>query len=285
MKIYESYTDEEIALYMQKNNVCKIRKDGAMIFPDPKKMKYQLWSDSFYYGFFQYNNKTTDLREVNPHYQPVISEEEFMMLMKIIQKREESREVTYDEEKVYVYPFEDGIIYDEKGADKFTPMIPNIKRFRTKLNELRMTKPDATLADVVSSQNIHYRLMRTTGKQKNQTIKFSDMEGQIIEFLKCMNMDDETHKEYCGFARDQFEKSDDEIVEERRLIQFSINKADGDYKKFLKKNLGKDRDEAEEEVYQSEKKNFETIIASLETDLANNKRKDKATVMEFEAFV
>ncbi|MEI7563447.1 MAG: hypothetical protein WCJ39_07580 [bacterium] len=38
-------------------------------------------------------------------------------------------------------------------------------------------------------------------------------------------------------------------------------------------------------MYQSEKKDFEILSASLKDDLAKNERKDKATVMEFEAFV
>lgn len=59
----------------------------------------------------------------------------------------------------------------------------------------------------------------------------------MIEFLKCLNISEETYQEYCSFARSQFEKSDEEIVEERHQIQFNINKIDGDYKKFLRKNL------------------------------------------------
>lgn len=41
----------------------------------------------------------------------------------------------------------------------------------------------------------------------------------------------------------------------------------------------------EEEVYQSERKGFESLLASLKEDLTKNERKDTATVMEFEAFI
>lgn len=107
----------------------------------------------------------------------------------------------------------------------------------------------------------------------------------MLDLLKRLNISEETYQEYCSFARSQFEKSDEEIVEERHQIQFNINKIDGDYKKFLRKNLWKERDKVEEEVYQSEKKWYETILASLKEDLAKNERKDTATVMEFEAFI
>jgi len=70
-------------------------------------MKTQLWTDSFYYGAFQYANSIQDLKEVNPHYDPVISEEEYGMLIKKIQKREEARVIKFDDEKAYIFPFEE----------------------------------------------------------------------------------------------------------------------------------------------------------------------------------
>ena len=284
MKLYEDCTDEQIVLYMKKNNVCKIAKDGTTTFPDSKKLKTQLWTDSFYYGAFRYGDEVKNLKDVNPHFEPVISEDEYRMLLRKIQKREDARIIKFDDEKAYVFPFEEKLLKAENG-DPFTPTIANIKRFRTKLNELRIEKPDATLADVVMPQQIDYRLINTKWPQKNQNIKFSDAIPFILDLLKRLNLSQEMYQNYCTFAREQFEKSDDEIVEERHQIQFNLNKIDGDFKKFLKKNLWKDRDKAEEEVYQSEKKDFEILSASLKDDLAKNERKDKATVMEFEAFV
>lgn len=160
MKLYEDYTDEQIALYMKKNNVCKIDKNSTITFPDPKKMKKQLWTDSFYYGAFRYGNEIINLKDVNPHFEPVISEDEYRMLLRKIQKREEARIVKFDDEKAYVFPFEEKLLKAE-NEDPFTPTIANIKRFRTKLNELRIEKPDATLADVIQPHQIDYRLINT----------------------------------------------------------------------------------------------------------------------------
>jgi len=113
MKIYEDCTDEQITLYMKKNNVCKIAKDGTMTFPDTKKLKSQLWTDSFYYGAFKYGNGVRNLKEVNPHYEPVITEDEYRMLLRKIQKREEARIIKFDDEKAYVFPFEEKLLRGE----------------------------------------------------------------------------------------------------------------------------------------------------------------------------
>ena len=99
---------------------------------------YKLWIDEFYYGMLVYGNTTTDLREYNPYYKPVITEEQHIILKERYNERGKlllTQSKTY-EEFDEIKPFDNGFIRTEDNHS-LTFSLPNKKRFYTKVEEAR----------------------------------------------------------------------------------------------------------------------------------------------------
>jgi len=50
-------------------------------------MLYRVWVDEFYYGIYIYGNSMIDMREVNQFYQPMITEDEHVILLNNYKKK------------------------------------------------------------------------------------------------------------------------------------------------------------------------------------------------------
>jgi len=121
---------------------------------------YRIWLDPFYYGILISGNNEIDLRDgANPHYQPLITEEEHQVLLdrhllvNPVSLRSYKTIDEYDEIKLFPNQF---IQYN--GTHGFVFELPNPKRHRKALEKLKVNNPNATLKDVVKPHQINYKL-------------------------------------------------------------------------------------------------------------------------------
>jgi hypothetical protein len=94
-----------------------------------------MFQDEFYYGMFINGNSTTDLRETNKYYSPVITEEQFQVLQERYYKsptviRKSRTKDIYEDIKVFDIDF---ILTEDNYG--FTFSLPNKKRFGDKILE------------------------------------------------------------------------------------------------------------------------------------------------------
>lgn len=134
---------------------------------------YRIWLDPFYYGILISGNNEIDLRDgANPHYQPLITEEEHQILLDrhLLSNPTSLRSYKtideYDEIKLFPNQF---ILYN--GTHGLVFELPNPKRHRKALEKLKVSNPNASLKDVVKPHQINYKLtgMKINDKQLSFT--------------------------------------------------------------------------------------------------------------------
>jgi len=81
MKIYDNRSDEYIAKRLNNNGYERTyKKDKNKItYANPKRLT-DIWTDAFYYGVFNSGGISSDQREQNPYYEPLITVEEYQIL-------------------------------------------------------------------------------------------------------------------------------------------------------------------------------------------------------------
>ncbi len=108
----------------------------------------------------------------NPHYQPLITEEEHQILLdrhlltNPISLRSYKTIDEYDEIKLFPNQF---IQYD--NSQGFVFELPNPKRHRKALEKLKISNPNASLKDVIKPHQINYKMtgIKINGKQLSFT--------------------------------------------------------------------------------------------------------------------
>lgn len=78
---------EKISSYMDKNGYARaVKKDGRLIRMTPKILT-DIFHDSFYFGLLVQANQTVDLRELDPDFQPAITEDEYNQVQLLSRRR------------------------------------------------------------------------------------------------------------------------------------------------------------------------------------------------------
>lgn len=164
-------------------------------------MLNDIWKDPFYYGTFEYGDITVDLTEKNPHFEPLITKEEYDILIERYygQQPHKGRKEVKDEHKD-VMPLDDKFVFAADGS-VLSFNIPNKKRHYAKLEELRKANPSATLRDVVRPSQIHYRCVNRRSEFHGIAVTFDVVESAIANKLKTFRVDDEHYEEYRKFMQ------------------------------------------------------------------------------------
>lgn len=81
----EGKTGEEVANFLTKNNYQKYRKDKKTYetMKVTKSSMGRIFNDSFYYGLLNQADQTVDLRQLDPNFEPMISEDIFAAVQTI----------------------------------------------------------------------------------------------------------------------------------------------------------------------------------------------------------
>jgi hypothetical protein len=67
--------------------------------PVNAKMLYSVRVEEFYYGMYVYGNSVVDLREVNPYFKPLITEDEHCILLERFKKKAKQTLLSTKEDK------------------------------------------------------------------------------------------------------------------------------------------------------------------------------------------
>lgn len=74
--LLEGKTQAEVLRWMVKNKIRRVTKTGKIIKPT-KQILSEIFNESIYYGVLEQGGETVDLREVQPDFVPMITEEQF----------------------------------------------------------------------------------------------------------------------------------------------------------------------------------------------------------------
>lgn len=285
MKIEEDASDEKISKWLRSQGVGRTyKKDGRSPSPISARVTNDLWKDPFYYGIWEYGDLAVDLREKNPYYMPMISKEEYDILIERYygnQPHKGKKEVK--EEHQDTMPLDERFIVTADGAF-LSFNIPNKKRFYANLAELRKTNPTATLKDVVKSSQIRFACKNKQSAFYNFEKKFDEIEEAILRKLQTFAVDEKHYEEYRVFMEGQYKGKQAENLRKKRITQRNKNDTESQLHEYVRKNGSLKKDEIEKKVYENEKKRLSALIESMEKELAEFKKSERNDILEFESF-
>lgn len=278
LKIYDRKSDEFIAEYLNKNWFKKKSKNKEQ--DASSKNLYRIWKDSFYYWMFIVWDWEYNLIGQNPYFKPLITSDEYLILIeryngdkpdKTIKERKKENED--------IYPFENWFIKTEDWFS-ITATIPNIHRFQEKIKGTQLK-----LVDVIKPNQITYRCTNVKSAYYNLSKKFDEIEKEIVLILWKIKISDEHYREYVEYAKHRFDKENKINTEERKRLQFELNKMEGKRKEYIRNNMWVKKDKEEEKIYKNEKKRFEDILENIEKQIKDIKVNEWNYIEESEAFI
>ena len=279
-------TDEKITEFLNANGYKRVLKSGKWELEMNVKNIYKLWIDEFYYGMLVYGNTTTDLREYNPYYKPVITEEQHIILKERYNERGKlllTQSKTY-EEFDEIKPFDNGFIRTEDNHS-LTFSLPNKKRFYTKVEEARSMWKNVDLTDFVSSHQIWYRCGNKHSKDYNIQVTAEEVEKEVMKKLESFRLTPEHFAKYREFWSSEIQRIGKDSMERVGSKNIELNRLKSERNTYIDNHMGLKKDPQEEEIYQKKKLDFENKINLLKKEINDIDESERNEIFEIEAFM
>lgn len=253
--------------------------------PMSKSMLNKMFQDEFYYGMFINGNSTTDLRETNKYYSPVITEEQFQVLQERYYKsptviRKSRTKDIYEDIKVFDIDF---ILTEDNYG--FTFSLPNKKRFGDKILEANKQWKLLKLKDIVKPNQINYRCANKASESYGISVSLEDIDNKIKEVLWGFKVSKEQFEEYVTFTNTKLEKitlTTKEKVEKKNL---EIGRLKANKEKYIKTNMSKVTDDEERKIYEATKEDFDNKIKFLRKEVEALDEWERNEIVELEIFI
>jgi DNA invertase Pin-like site-specific DNA recombinase len=283
MKIYENQSDDAVYKYLISSGYKRKYKNKETKLN--VKSIYRVWKDSFYYGIFQSGNNEVDLKEKNPYFEPMITEEEFWTLLRkhyanwwwimpnIIKLENEE-----------TMPFPRGMVVT-KDNYPLTHNLPNKKRFEKKLAELQVTKHKATLWDIVLPHQISYKDANKSSPTKWLWVTAEFLIDKMIECIKHFTITKEVWDEYVVHMESKLEDIQKKRNEKRREFQLHYNKIKWEKDDLISNSLAKRYDKEQEEMYQKQRAEYDTMLNTIKRNMEALEASERDIILELDSFV
>jgi DNA invertase Pin-like site-specific DNA recombinase len=288
-KVYEYQSDEEIWKYITASWFKRKYSKNDRETPLNKKALYKIRVDEFNYGIMISGENQVDLRDINPYYEPLVTEDEFQVLLNryLDHNKATLRPIKVIQEYEELMAFDNQfIIYDEKYGLTFN--IPNRKRHYQRLDKSRVTNKNTTLADVIELNQIYYsNTVKVNGKQLSFTAE--TLVNTTYEYLKTyFYIDENIYEKYKEYHINEYEKSMKIAGESRRKLQLQLNAIMHQQSEFVKnfiKRSSVDDSKEIKQAYDQEIKSYQDKIDYIEEQLKNLWEHQRHVMFELETMI
>lgn len=283
MKIYDKKSDDQIAKWLIKKWYIKEHKGKVKEFV--WKYLYAMRKDSFYYWISIHWKNETDLRKSNPYYKPIISEEEYQILIERYWSKNSQKTIKVrKEENIEIIPIDEGIV---KTQDWYalSSYLPNKKRFIKKLEKEKIKNNNLSLSDIIKSNQIRFRCVYPKSKYHNLEITFDIIEKEILNLFKSIKITNEIYQEYVDYINKTLQELEKKNIVEIKRLNFEKNKLLAKKQEYIKKNMPIQKDIEEERIYQWEKNRYEEMIINIENSINEINNSERNSIIEFEIFL
>ncbi len=284
MKIYEHTTDVEIAQWL--NDRGRTKKRGKKELQVTNNKLRTVWRDPFYYGKLVVSDYTSDQTKDNPHFVPMITSEEYEILADRIGewKPKEIRSKIKDE--YYEINGIPQLMLKSKDGYALTINLPSKnQRFLPKLEELKKTKPNASLYDVVKPNQIRFWVKQKLSKYNGLEVTFDILEKQIIAFFDKVKVSNKLYNEYVEFMKTRLQELYKKTSEELGILQVRVNDLRGQQTNYINKHMGIQKDSQEEKIYNDKKQQYSGKIERLEKEATLLRQSESDTIVKYEVFL
>ena len=246
----------------------------------------KMFRDDFYYWKLISWDNISDLREANPYYKSLITEEEFQILQDryyqnptaIVNKSKIKDE--YEEIKTFESDF---LITEDNFWLTFN--LPNKKRFENKILEAWKNWQKISFKDVVASHQINYRCANKESKNYWVTVTQDIVDKKILKVLKDIKVSEEDFKKYVDYTNQNLENIINITKEKQTSLNLQIWRLKSKKETYIKNNMSIVKDEEEKRIYENEKENFDKQIKSLRKELENLDDIERNEIIELEIFI
>lgn len=245
-----------------------------------------IFKDSFYYGqFINWENKV-DLRISNPYYQPVITEEEYDILMEryyknpSVQAKTRTKDI-YEDIKVYENWF---ITTCDDYWLTFT--LPNLKRFTKKIEEANKKWIKLELKDVVKPHQIIYKCAFTESKQHWISITLEEIEKAVCKKFKEFHVWPKEHEDCKLFIKSRLDEIRKTQREKANYLNAEIERVQNSMDKYIDSTIPikKDFTEEEKNVYEKRIESDKAKIKYLRKQIEDCDDEERDKIMELDIF-
>lgn len=283
MRIYEQKTNEEIADWLDTNGYRHLIKTTGKCQKLSKQKLTYIWPDPFYCGFWirKEFEEPINLKEIDPAFQPMISEEEHQVLFSRSQsqKKRHKRKSESKDTLWSIRVLDNGFVTDLEGH-QYTLSLPNRrKRFGKKLEELKESQPDAKLADVVKPHQII--IGNSTLKR---FVSFEAIESEILKKLELVHITDEYYEKYMKYYRENFNNHQQNVAFRKKQLQIQENRLTGERDSYVDGVIkqGRKFDDVEFKAYNKTRAEYDKKIILIRKELEelNKDTDDEVLSME-----
>ncbi len=241
--------------------------------------------DEFYYGMFINWDTISDLRETNPYYKPMITEEQFQ----IIKARVENNPISITKTKKFdiyeeITPFENSFLITEDNYH-LTFSLPNKKRYFSKIEEANKKWKLLELKDVVNPNQIIYRCANKNSKYNNLSITLEEIDNLILKKLETFKVTEEFFENYKKFVNTKLDLILQETKEKIHSKTLEIWRLKSRKNKYMKDNMSVKKDEDESKLYEEEKLNYDKKINNLTKEIEQLNESERNEIVELEVFM
>jgi DNA invertase Pin-like site-specific DNA recombinase len=287
MKIDENRSDNYITSRLTKKGYVKqiFNERWEVVKESEFKWKnmHTIRKDPFYYWLYNRKDDFVNLNELDTWYEQMISEDDHQILIeRFYENQWPKARQEVKEEFYHVMPLPQDFI-KTPDAYSLTFNLPNIKRFRKKLEAVQVKNPEANLWDIVKPEQIRYTCVNTKSKHKWLEMKYDSIERVIEKTISKMTISDETYKKYSDFMLQEFENKVTERNKQKRELELHKGKTEHKLNRYMANNMAIKKDEREQGIYEQEKKRLVSLIESMQADIDNLTDEWRNNILEYEA--
>ncbi len=245
----------------------------------------KMFKDEFYYWMFINWDTISDLRDTNPYFEAIITEEQFQL----IKSRIENNPISITKTKKYdiyeeIVPFDNSFIIADDNYH-LTFSLPNKQRYFDKIKEANKNWKILKLNNVVKPNQIIYRCANKNSKYNNLSISAEDIDNAIIQKLKWFKVWEKEFQEYVNFTNiklDNILLTTKEKISSKTLEMWRIK---SEKTKYIKNNMSIKKDEEELEIYENTKLDYDKKVTFLLKEIEDLNKWERNEIVELEIFI
>jgi len=288
-KIYDQQTDQEIWQYIVSSWFKRKYKKNNRVSDLNVKNLYKIWIDDFYYWKLISGDNEVDLRDgINPYYEHLITEDEYLILLDRHLKNNPTSLRTYKTKEEYddIMPFPNKFI-QYNWTDGLSFSLSNKKRYIDKLVELQIKNPTATLKDVVQPHQSLYKTDRIKVNWKQLAINTDVLINTVYNYLNhCFNVDDVSYTQYREYQINEYDNTMNRMNEEKRKLQNRINHTTSLMATCARNFTNQQNpDQYQRKVYENDISRYSEQIEYMEAELKKLWQNQRNVILELDWFI
>lgn len=278
-KIYERASDPEIIDWLNARGF--LRPDKSPLKKTSSVINI-IRKDPFYYGIFISWKNQVDLRKLDNHsYTPLITEEEYNILLKRYEDKKQFNVIKKKkDEYADISPIPEKFLISDDGYS-LSRCIPNPSRHKKRLEKAQAKNPNLSFADIIQPHHIYYEVKnRHSALKEKIRFQFTELDKAICKKLDSIQLNNEAYDAYITYITEEHDILQQQKKSEKESLTIQKNKLQGEQEDFIKKNLGKERSEKEEEIYQKELKNYDYKLNNLINSIHEINTSERNEILE-----